>query len=80
MDKKSEIRAKVIEILDQSRKKMEENLDRVLSSGAVSDDACETGYFLPKAIAVALFREEAEQYGLTNKAFMCEVRNLAAFV
>ena len=76
MCKREEIKAKVIEMLDNSRKKMEENLDRILDSGAVAVEAYEGGYFLPKAIAVALFREEMGQYGLNNKGFMREVDNL----
>ena len=80
MGKREEIKNKVIEMLDDSRKKIEANLDKILDSGAVAIDDYEGGYFLPKAIIAALYREEMEQFSLNNKKFKEETDNIYTMI
>ena len=59
---KENIRKKVLEMLDDNRKTMEEKLDSLLESGHIDFDNTEDNYRLPKMIVCALARETERQY------------------
>jgi hypothetical protein len=63
---KENIRSKVIEMIDDHRKTMEEKLDALLDSGHIDFENTEDNYRLPKLIVCALARETERQFSPPN--------------
>lgn len=59
---KENVRAKVIEILDDIRPHLERKLEVLLDSGLITFEKEEDNWILPKDIVVAMAREVESQY------------------
>lgn len=62
MTTKEDVRAKVIELLDDTRVMCEKKLDKLLNSGAIDFNSEEPHWGLPKTIMCALAKEINFQY------------------
>ena len=63
---KEEVRAKVIELLDDTRVMCEKKLDKLLNSGVIDFNSEEPYWGLPKTIMCALAKEINFQYKHTD--------------
>lgn len=59
---KENVRAKVIEILDDIRPHLERKLEKLLDSGLIEFEKEDDNWVLPKDIIVAMAREVESQY------------------
>ena len=78
------LKSMVRELMDDSRKRMENNLEKLILSGALDIESA-TNWRLPKNIYVALLMNEERQYwpvkfSSSYKKDMKEIKNLYLFV
>ena len=85
--KKEQIKALVIEMLNESHEAMMKNIDKVLNSGAIDIDGWDeknAKMVLPKTITTAILQRESVQYegrGTSHeKQVKKEVRNILYFL
>lgn len=66
------LESKTTELINQAHKSMLDNLDRAIESGCLDIEKAEDNYVLPKALLLALLKEEQHSVGLPygwRKAF-----------
>ena len=66
------LESKTTELINQTHKSMLDNLDRAIESGCLDIEKAEDNYVLPKALLLALLKEEQHSVGLPygwRKAF-----------
>lgn len=87
MNKKEQIKALVIEMLNETNKEMINDIDKIFDSGCVNiDDWCETRnrMIMPKSIITALFEKACRLYSGKGTSFEKEVRktvnNISRFI
>jgi len=87
VDNKAKIKQLVIEMLKESQEKALKNLDKVLDCGAIDAEAWDENngrMLVPKAIVIALLKEEADQYSAKGTSFekqiKKDVKNIGYFI
>jgi hypothetical protein len=85
--KKEQIKKLVMEMAEDSHKRIDELVDKALKSGAVDTESWDPNYapmVLPKSILVAILETEARQYSAVGTSFekqaKKEVKNLRYFL
>lgn len=63
---KKQARKKTRELIRRSTERMRKNIERVFMSGAVNLPSYEDNYLLPRAIMLALLKEEMMQFKPTD--------------
>jgi hypothetical protein len=86
-EKKDEIKALVIELLNQSNEAMINNIDKVLKSEAIDIDSWASEInpmIIPKCITTALLEQECTQWDASGTSFekqiKKEVKNIRYFL
>lgn len=81
--RKEDLASKTTELINQAHRSMLDNLDRAIESGCMDIEKAEDNYILPKALFLALLKEEQHSVGLPygwRKAFKKSIDKIFAIL